>query len=321
MENSSYDIEKVYKEFVTISGYFGEEKVNNGSITQVTNGAIDNYCHYGDKSEKGNCNNEYYKMTSSGVIHLLKNLKKFNLENDKLADYAILWLIYKLKIKENNTVINLNDFYDKYIETNKDYNNIINGDNLTYKKIIDKKKDLMDMNINEIFKLEAPFNILYYLYHQISDQKSFCREYSNYANTFSDQFKNLNEDSNHIIDSSFSQILSTLLNDHNNLINKYCKGSCSFSSIPPLSPKKNSEKLSVDISGSSVEETSLATLEATPSSSSTLNTVIPVLSTFAIPVFLVVSYKYSLFGFDKLFQRQYIRNKLKKVKKKMELNI
>ncbi|SCL89038.1 Plasmodium variant antigen protein Cir/Yir/Bir, putative, partial [Plasmodium chabaudi adami] len=285
MTNSSYDIEKVYREFVTINSYFGEEKEQNETITLKYKEEIHNYCHYENKSGNRKCN-DYYEMTSSGVIHLLKHLKDKNvLDYDKLAEYAILWLIYKLKIKENNTVTNLNDFYNNYIEKNKCYKDKINGDDgLTYKKIIDKKKDLMDMDINEIFKLEAPFNILYYLYHEISDEKSFCREYSNYAKTFADQFKKLNEDSNNIEDSSFSQILSTLLNDHNNLINKYCKESCSYSSLPKIDPKKSSPKKSIESFGQ--------TSEGTSSSSSILNTVIPVLSTFSvISLFLGVAYK------------------------------
>ncbi|SCL93305.1 Plasmodium variant antigen protein Cir/Yir/Bir, putative, partial [Plasmodium chabaudi adami] len=57
-------------------------------------------------------------------------------------------------------------------------------------------------------------------------------------------------------------------------------------------------------------------------SSSILNTLISGLSIFSvIPAFLGIAYKYSLFGIDRLFQRHYIRNKLKKIKKKMELNI
>ncbi|VTZ66925.1 CIR protein [Plasmodium chabaudi chabaudi] len=317
MAESSYKIEDVYSTIKTISNYFYEDE-KDGTKTQVTNEEIHNYCDYEDRSDSNKCL-DYFEMTSSGVIHLLKDLKKkCNLDDDKLAEYAILWLIYKLKIKKNNTVTNLNDFYNNYIEKNKCYKDKINGDGSTYKDIINKKKDLMDMNINEIFKLEAPFNILYYLYHEISDQKSFCKEYSKYAANFADQFKNLNEDSNHIIDSSFSQILSTLLNDHNNLINKYCKGSCSFSSISQLTPQKKTVDNSVKDSGETLGDTP----DATPSSSSTLNTVIPVLSTFSvISLFLVVSYKYSLFGIDKLFQRQYRRNKLKKTTKKMELNI
>ncbi|SCL86439.1 CIR protein [Plasmodium chabaudi adami] len=304
MRNPSYNIED-YSAIKTISGYFGEEKKQNGTITQVTNGAIHNYCHYESNSGDGKCS-DYFQMTSSGVIHLLENLKKYGLDDDKLADYAILWLSYKLKLKENNTVKKLSDFYNSYIGKNNDYNNKINGnDGPTYKEIIDKKKDLMDMNISEIFKLEAPFNILYFLYHEIYDKNSFCKEYSNYANQFVQKFGDLNNDSNNIQDSSFSQILSTLLNDHNNLINKYCKESCSFSSISQLTPKKKPVESS--------EQPTLLNPEGTPSSSSILNTVIPVLSTFSvISLFLGIAYKYSLFGFGKRSQKRYLRENIKK---------
>ncbi|SCL88889.1 Plasmodium variant antigen protein Cir/Yir/Bir, putative, partial [Plasmodium chabaudi adami] len=121
-------------------------------------------------------------MISSGVIYLLENLKKkCNLDDDKLAEYAILWLSYKLKIKENTIIKKLSVFYDSYIKTNEYYNEKIKDGDLTYKAIIDKKKDLMDIDINDIFKLEAPFNILYYLYDQISDEKSFCTKNLDYA--------------------------------------------------------------------------------------------------------------------------------------------
>ncbi|SCL88369.1 Plasmodium variant antigen protein Cir/Yir/Bir, putative, partial [Plasmodium chabaudi adami] len=281
MTNPSYDIEKVYKEFVTISNYFDENNVSN--LINNTSAPIHNYCHYEDRSDSNKCL-DYFEMTSSGVIHLLKDLKKkCNLDDDKLAEYAILWLIYKLNIKEKDKLTDLNKFYTDHIEKNKCYNDKINGDGSTYKDIINKKINLKDININEIFKLEPPFNILYYLYHEISDQNSFCKEYSNYAKTFADQFKNLNNDSNNIEGSSFSQILSTLLNDHNNLINK-CPN---FQPLPELTPKKKP----VEGSAKGVEEISPQTPEVTPSSSSTLNTVIPVLSTFAIPVFLGVAYK------------------------------
>ncbi|SCL87851.1 Plasmodium variant antigen protein Cir/Yir/Bir, putative, partial [Plasmodium chabaudi chabaudi] len=158
-------------------------------------------------------------MTSSGVIYLLENLKKkCNLDDDKLAEYAILWLSYKLKIKENNMIKKLSDFYNSYIERNDYYNKNINGgDGLTYKAIIDKKKDLMDMNISEIFKLEAPFNILYYLYYKISDKHTDCEKNLNDAKKFVDKIKDLNNDSNNKENSPFSQILYTLSDDYNNL--------------------------------------------------------------------------------------------------------
>ncbi|SCL88694.1 Plasmodium variant antigen protein Cir/Yir/Bir, putative, partial [Plasmodium chabaudi adami] len=202
---------------------------NDGTQTKVTNEAIHNYCHYDDKQlEKDKCSG-YYEMTSSGVIHLINNLKGKNvLDYDKLAEYAILWLSYKLKIKENNLVKKLSDFYKSYIDTNEYYNKNINGDNLTYKEIIDKKKDLMDMDINEIFKLEAPFNILYYLYHEISDKHSDCDTNSNYANSFVNQFNDLNNHPNNKENSSYNKLLSILSDDYNNL-QKKCTN---FPSLP-----------------------------------------------------------------------------------------
>ncbi|SCL88786.1 Plasmodium variant antigen protein Cir/Yir/Bir, putative, partial [Plasmodium chabaudi adami] len=200
----------------------------DGTKTKVTNGAIHNYCDYDDRQEKGKCS-DYYEMTSSGVIHLINNLKGKNvLDYDKLAEYAILWLSYKLKIKENPIIKKLSVFYDSYIERNEYYNEKIKDGDLTYKAIIDKKKNLMDMDINDIFKLEAPFNILYYLYHQIYDQNSLCSEYSDYAKTFVQNFEDLNNDSNNKENSPFSQILYTLSDDYNNL-QKKCTN---FPSLP-----------------------------------------------------------------------------------------
>ncbi|VEV58067.1 CIR protein PIR protein [Plasmodium vinckei vinckei] len=285
MASSPYNIEDVYKEFVTISGYFGEEKTNSGSKTQVTNGAIHNYCHYGDTPGKGNCS-DYFQMVSSGVIHLLNNLKGKNvLDYDKLAEYAILWLSYKLYIKENNTARNLNDFYNSYIETNKDYNKNIKDTNLTYKAIIDKKKDLMDNN--EISKFDAPFNILYFLYYEISDEHPDCNTNLSIAKNFAEQFEKLNNDSNINGNTSYSKLLSTLSDDYNILKNKCPK----FQSLSEIKRSQSSAENSVEAPGKVSGQPTALIPEGTSSSSSILNTVIPGLSTFAIPIFLVVAYK------------------------------
>ncbi|VEV55118.1 PIR protein CIR protein [Plasmodium vinckei vinckei] len=250
-------------------------------------------------------------MTSSSVIYLLKHLKdKYELEYDKLAEYAILWLSYKLNKKEKNKLTDLNEFYTEYIETNNYYNNKIKGeDSPTYKEIINKKKDLM--NIKEISKFNAPFYILFYLYYAIHDEFWLDSVYLEMAKNFVNQFKELSNDSNNIEYSSYNKLLSTLSNDYDNLKNICNHGRCTnFPSLPKIEPKKKSEQVLAQIS------------EPTSSSSSILNTVIPGLSTFSvIPVFLGVAYKYSLFGIDKLFQRQYLRKNLKKIKKKMKLNI
>ncbi|CAD2097654.1 CIR protein PIR protein [Plasmodium vinckei brucechwatti] len=279
-----YSIEKVYGDINTIDGYFYEMK--DGS--EFTHGSIRNYCPYRESNPKGlgTCMN-YFQMARSGVIHLLENLEKYNLEYEKLAEYAILFLSYKLKQHSQHKYkcANLNNFYTDHIEKNNDYNKKIkdNGSS-TYKEIIDKKKDLM--NTNEISKFNGPFSILVLLYNEIKKNKSNCEKCSKKANEFVQSFEKLNDDSNINGNASYRKLLFTLSDDYNNLKNK-------CTDFPPL-----------------------------PKIKTPLTKLIPVLSTIpVIPVFLGIAYKYSLFGIDKLFQRQYIRKKLKKVKKELKLNI
>ncbi|KEG00956.1 hypothetical protein YYE_03989 [Plasmodium vinckei vinckei] len=312
MTNSSDYLKDLYNDIFEINNYFYENQ-KDGKTFIISKNVINNYCHYRDTSENGLCKN-YFQMASSGVIHLLKNLKdKYNLDYDKLAQYAILWLIYKLNLKENNQVIDLNHFYTHYIVNNKDYNNKINGDgSLTYKDIIDKKKDLMD--IKEISQFNDPFDTLLTLYYVIKQKYWNCTKYSNDANKFASKIEELNKDSNNKSD-SYNKLLFTLSDDYKNLKEK-CTN---FPSLPIIEPKKGSpqnnvespeeksieesEKVSgtdfgtdfgTDVgtdSGTDFGQTLVETPEGTSSSSSILNTVIPALSTFAIPVFLVVAYK------------------------------
>ncbi|VEV54552.1 CIR protein PIR protein [Plasmodium vinckei vinckei] len=309
MAQPSYDLKKVYKEIFTISNYCVESK---GQLTVNSNHkSIHDYCNSWRNSGKGNCDC-YLQLASCGFIYLLENLKKYGLDDDKLAEYAILWLSYKLNTAPENCDMNLNNFYTEYIEKNNYYNEKIkdNG-STTYKGIIDKIKVLID--IKEISKFNDIFYTLFFSYFVIDYNNFECTNYLEFANKFVQYFQNLNNDPKNIEKSSFSQILSTLSNDYNNLKNIYENKSCKIQSIPKINPKSP-----VENSGQMLGETP----EATSSSLSILKTVIPGLSTFfVIPVFLGVAYKYSLFGIDKLFQRQYIRNKLKKTKKKMELNI
>ncbi|CAD2096589.1 CIR protein PIR protein [Plasmodium vinckei petteri] len=272
--------------------------MQNGQNVEFSYEPIHKYCHYWNTV--GNCRN-YLEMASSGVIYVLKTLKeKYNLEYDKLAEYAILWLRYKLNQKTPHYNTQLNEFYTKHIQTNKCYNEKIKGDgSLTYKDIIDTKKDLMD--IKEMTKFSYPFKILLFLYSEINKNSGNCL-HSGDAKKFADEFEKLNKDSNHIENSSYNKILSTVSDDYGNL-KKKCDN---FPPLTQLTPKKRLAQ----------------NPEATSSSSSISTTLIPALSVFSvIPVFLGIAYKYSLFGVDKLFQRQYLRTKLKNVKKKMKLNI
>ncbi|CAD2114540.1 CIR protein PIR protein [Plasmodium vinckei petteri] len=281
---AKYSIEDLYGDINTIDSYFREEN-RGGAIIEITDNTVQDYCHYGNNSGQGKCNG-YLEKASSGVIHVLKDLEKYGLEYDKLAEYAILWLRYKLNQQRPYYNTQLNEFYTKHIETNKDYNKKIkdnDNDSLTYKEIIDTKKDLM--GIKEMTKFSYPFKLLLLLYDKNSKNSGKC-PYSDYAKYFAKGFEELNNDSNNIKDSSYNKLLYRLSDDYNNLISK-------CTNFPPL-----------------------------PEIKTTPNKLIPVLSTFSvIPVFLGIAYKYSLFGVDKLFQRQYLRKKLKKVKNKLKLNI
>ncbi|CAD2100764.1 PIR protein CIR protein [Plasmodium vinckei] len=283
MAQTSYNIKDLYEEINTINRYFGVDDTGNVVFSSEP---IHKYCHYGNTTGKGNCS-DYLEMASSGVIYVLKTLKeKYNLEYDKLAEYAILWLRYKLNQKHPYYKTQLNEFYTNHIVKNKDYNEKIkdnDSDSMTYKEIIDTKKDLMD--IKEMTKFSYPFKILLLLYDKNKKISGNCAHLDN-AKKFADEFGKLNKDYNNIEGSSYNKMLYILSDDYNNLKNK-------CTDFPPL-PK----------------------IKTTP------NKLIPVLSTFSvIPVFLGIAYKYSLFGVDKLFQRQYLKKKLKKVKKKLKLNI
>ncbi|EUD71849.1 hypothetical protein YYG_02547 [Plasmodium vinckei petteri] len=248
--------------------------------------------------------------------------EKYGLEYDKLAEYAILWLSYKLNIKPNNNFTNLNEFYTRYIVNNNSYNEKINGDdNMTYKNIIDKNKDLMD--IKEIYNFSFLFSILFVLYNVNKPKNLNCTNHSSYAKKFADKFKELNKDSNNIKKSSYNKMLSTLSDDYTNLKKIYDNiKSCDFPSLPEIEPQNSSAQNTVVNSGNHFGKPTALSSEVTSSSSSISTTLVPALSTFSvIPVFLGIAYKYSLFGVDKLFQRQYLRKKLKKITKKMKLNI
>ncbi|CAD2095649.1 hypothetical protein YYG_05150 [Plasmodium vinckei petteri] len=317
---AKYNIKDVYKDIYTINGYFSETKYSSGITIQNENKIINKYCHYGNTP--GKCHN-YIQRVSSGVIHLLEKLKDMKgLEYEKLAEYAILWLRYKLNqtAPYNNT--KLNDFYTNHIEKNKYYNHKIKDNGPTYKQIIDKKKDLMYININEISKFSYPFSLLLFLYNENKTNNLNCTKHLDKAKDFASRFEGINKDLNNIEGSSYNKILSTISNDYD-ILKKKCD---KFPPLPIIEPKKRpSENLVVNPvghSGHSSGQMIGEALEVTSSSSSILSTLIPGLSVVSvIPVFLGVAYKYSLFGIDKLFQRQYLRTKLKKVKKKMKLNI
>ncbi|ETB56459.1 hypothetical protein YYC_05604 [Plasmodium yoelii 17X] len=219
-----------------------------------------------------------------------------------VVDYTILWLSYMLILKENSYKNSLEHFYTTFINSDVKYKGIVDNveDCRTFKDIIEKRHNLMNKDIdkNSISTLHDAFKLLCKMYTDFNKDTSNCKKCSEKANEFVEKYKKLNEDPNNTNGSSYNKILSTLLTDYNKLKDK-CNGNSSFPSIETM---QNSGLISED----------------TSSSSSIGNKLISVLSVFGAIAFLLgISYKYSLFGFRKRFQKQKLREKIKTIKKKM----
>ncbi|SCM01019.1 Plasmodium variant antigen protein Cir/Yir/Bir, putative [Plasmodium chabaudi adami] len=281
----------------------------------------DNYQFKNEKICNTYCNNNcdiiYCKTDNdkimAGWIYLIKKLYESNLINDyapnnmNIDEYIIIWLIHMLKLKDDSTIKSLNGFYDQYKNqcgghtlvstTDKDYSDIIDN-------IIDNKNYSVDMDKNLISKFYEAFKILCSMYNDINSDPIDCIKYLSKAKEFVDKYQNLLNDSDiGTKDSSYRKILSSLSTDYDNF-KSYCNEKChGCEQIPDLTDIRT--------------KTFAQSYEDASSSTSIASKLIPVLLAFTIPFFLGIAYKYSLFGIDKQLPRQYLREKLKKIKKKM----
>ncbi|VTZ67597.1 CIR protein [Plasmodium chabaudi chabaudi] len=304
---------------------------SSGEDVFIENNKILNaYCPTYVNGEGGQCIG-YIEIVNSGFISLLEKFNNFdngrNLESERRFQYAILWLGYKLNKYSNIKLTILNDFYTK-IKINSKYIMHITGNETykNYKDHIDKKPDLMNMNIKTIFKFYEALQILCNMHNEDKEKNTDCTKCSQDAEKFVESFKELNDDSNHIEGSSYSQILSTLSNDYDNFKKTCCNGqSKNLPSLPQIKPTKISSQKSLEGSGKGSAQKSLESPGHTYGQNSEdislkspiANTLIPVLSIFAVPIFLGIAYKYSLFGFDKRLHRKYLREKVKQIKNKI----
>ncbi|SCL86896.1 CIR protein, partial [Plasmodium chabaudi adami] len=256
---------------------------------------INTYCPFNNDLGKNVCYS-YGEMISSAVLFFLKWLEnnyhyEDDLKNDKLAEYAILWLSYKLSQDPQDEINTLKDLYTQHIEKNTYYNqNITNAsNNKTYKDIINKKQDLMNIGINDISQFYDAFKSLCSMYNELGDDTSKCEKCSQKANEFVNKYNELNEDPNITGNNSYKKILTTLFDDYGNL-KKKCEDDPS-SNFPTLSPIKTTQSFEDASSGSSIERiespeegseklsahTTALNPEATPSSSSIASKLIPAL--------------------------------------------
>ncbi|VTZ67867.1 CIR protein [Plasmodium chabaudi chabaudi] len=316
---------KVCEAIKSANDLFKVEKNDLGSFIKYDD-SLKAYCPTPNHLNKQECT-YYEQVVASAFIALLTLFKNDDddeedvLEDDKLAEYAILWLCYKIN-QETHKFSNLNKFYNKYIMNNEKNIKESNGAEAykSYKDIINNKICSNTINIKETSKLYEAFEILCKMYNELDDDAKNCTKCLEDANKFVSKYEDLNKDSNITKNNHYYQVWNILSTGYDNFKKKCVNDQSSFPSLPPLPtieqiqlPAKCSEELSI--------QPTVLSPDAASSSSSIASKLIPALLIFAIPVFLGISYKYSLFGFDKRAHRQYLREKIKKIKKKINLNI
>ncbi|ETB59030.1 hypothetical protein YYC_03322 [Plasmodium yoelii 17X] len=247
------------------------------------------------------CNTDLDKITA-GFLWLLGECystltnRNYNQNNtNAFFLYIISWLSYKLNQNKGEKFITISEFFTKNVKNSDKYKQFI-SDAYTIadlKKFMDERNDLLDINIEDLSKFYDTSKLLCNMYGDIEKNKH--DKLPENANDFVNKYADLNNKYNNKGD-PHRQILSALSTDYNNLNKKY-------NGVQPL------PEITANISALTSEDTS---------NSSIGNKLFTVLSIFgAIAFFLGISYKYSLFGFRKRAQKQYLREKIKKIKKKM----
>ncbi|CDS44306.1 YIR protein, partial [Plasmodium yoelii] len=309
---------RVCRNFFAIRKSISDQLDNNGNYKLIIENNLKGYC-------SGNrCVNELEKI-NAGCLYLLdaffKDASAFNYHNNiNIVEYIIIWLSYMLNLKkqvENKT--HLQYFYETYINNNE-YKRSIKGvtEYNSYKNLIDKKIDLINMDMKIISKFYDAFSTLCNMYVEINEDNPNCEHYLNKANEFVGKYKKLMEDSNITKNSSCRQILVNLSNDYDNFKKKCNDIKCSnSSSFPTIEKTANFVETIEQYSGQTGQIYTHISEDASSSSSITSKLFI-VLSIFgAIAFFLGISYKYSLFGFRKRVQKQKLREKIKNIKKRI----
>ncbi|CDU19164.1 PIR protein [Plasmodium yoelii] len=289
-----------------------------------TNSLFKKYC----LNEK--CNNDLDKINAGCLYLFYEFFGKYGSSFDPrfYKDEAVsimIWLGYILNLKSHEGITTLIDFYYKHIENDTSYteDNIINQKHKNYKGIIDEIKEYMDINISYMSKFYELLKLLCEMNTAYTTNKS--GDFSQHVNKFVEEYGKLfNDVDNNTDNSTYSKVLLVMSNYYNNFEKGRNFNSAEIK-FPTLPKEKPAKKVSVEGSnatqtvGSSSGPDKSNIETATPISNTTLSEsslvnklviVLPILA--AIPIFLVIAYKYSLFGFRKRSQKQQLREKLKK---------
>ncbi|SCL87177.1 Plasmodium variant antigen protein Cir/Yir/Bir, putative, partial [Plasmodium chabaudi chabaudi] len=233
---------------------FNVEK--DGSNTNINyDKSLNAYCPIPKNLNNKECVH-YEAIVSSAFIALLTLFKNGDdddddvLEDDKLAEYAILWLCYKIN-QEQHKFHNLNEFYKKYIiDTEKDFVEENGAEAYkSYKDIINNKICSKAINIKAMSKLYEALEILCKMYSELGDDAKNCTKCLDDANKFVSKYDDLNKDPNITKDRYYYQVWHTLSNGYDNFKKKCDNDQSRFPPLPTIEqiqlPAKCSEEHSV----------------------------------------------------------------------------
>ncbi|VTZ74562.1 PIR protein [Plasmodium yoelii] len=291
--------------FNVLRNYLPDELDNSAKYEFDKNEYLKKYCPNGDSDKK--CETDLDKI-KAGFLCLFEQIIVNNIDDlskeqaKAFIIYIMIWFNYMLNLKNVNDINNLNDFYIKYTENNTDYeycktDGIDCGSALkdktgynNFKEFIEANKFLLNIKFEDASKVYDSFKLLCNMFYGVNVANPNSEEYLRIANQFVEKYKELNGYSDITEDSPYYQVLSTLSNDYNNIKNE-CRA-CQSSNFPTLSTYSRRSVIK--------------------------NTLISIAFIFAlVSIFLGIAYKYSLFGFRKRFQKQYLREKIKNIKKRI----
>ncbi|SCL92310.1 CIR protein [Plasmodium chabaudi adami] len=272
-------------------------KLEGGGVYFEHDIIFDDYCPTNIRmqdrknKDKGQCSG-YSETVISAFIQLLETFKnngdEQNFKSNKLAQYAILLLSYKIN-QHPNVNSGISDIYS-LIREYKYWNN-------NYHKYIEQIKNLMNMDTKDTSKFYNILKLLCDIYTEFDEDNRNCTTCLEKAKEFVKKFEDLNEDPSITGNNSYSQILYYLSTDYNSFKSD-CDGKCNnCNDIPPLPNIKIAQNSEQDHSEGFVE-----IYEATSSNSSIASKLIPALLIFSIPVLFGIAYK-------TIFKRKTKKNK------------
>ncbi|ETB58554.1 hypothetical protein YYC_03856 [Plasmodium yoelii 17X] len=177
---------------------------------------------------------------------LLNMIEDKDIDGDKLVEYAILWLSYKLNQKKENGTTRLNDFHTGHIKRNDCYSEHIatNNDkgNKIYMEVIDRKIEPMDIDIKDISNFYDAFKSLCNMYSEIDPKETQCKTCLENAGEFFENCEKVKNAFDINKGSSYLQLWSSLSNDYNIFKQEYktrCYNVSSVVACPRSSITKN----------------------------------------------------------------------------------